>query len=162
MSTIAERFVRTARAECADRSSSPANDTHASSWPIHQALQHRTQPPRTRTRPARPRRRTECNPVPDIASPDPSATTPRRAGQRIPARRVTNQVSPVAKFKRYYRAMRQRHGPSPARRPALVRKDKLIICNKFTFLEFDATNSNHFDSSGVMIIVGHLCRSGRG
>jgi len=28
----AERFVRTARTECTDGCSSPANDTHASSW----------------------------------------------------------------------------------------------------------------------------------
>jgi hypothetical protein len=40
----------------------------------------------------------EGDPFPDTASPDPSTTAPRRADQRVPARRVTSPVRPAANF----------------------------------------------------------------
>jgi putative transposase len=92
MDAIAERFVRTTRAECTDRMLI-AGERHARIVMAEYIKHYNTpaQPPRTRTRPARPRRRPQRNPLAGTASHDPSATVPR-ADQRVPASRVTNQV----------------------------------------------------------------------
>jgi hypothetical protein len=99
MNSIAERFVRTARAECTDRMLI-AGERHARVIMAEYIDHYNTGRSHQgkRTRPARPRRRrTQRNPFPCTASPDPSTTAPRRPDQRVPARRVTSQVRPCSR-----------------------------------------------------------------
>jgi hypothetical protein len=103
MNAIAERFVRTARAECTDRMLI-TGERHArlimAEYIGHYntGRSHQGHGLGLRAWSARPRRPTQRNPFPGTASPDPATTTPRRADQRVPARRVTIQVRPCSRI----------------------------------------------------------------
>jgi putative transposase len=104
MNAIAERFVRTARAECTDRMLL-AGERHSHAILAEYIKHYNTgrshQGHRLNLR--APDDAPNVIPFPGAARPDPSAAAPRRADQRVPACRVTDQVRPVAEFGRYYR-----------------------------------------------------------
>lgn len=98
MNAIAERFVRTARAECTDRVLIDG-ERHARVIMAQYVNHYNTgRSHQGHGLGLRPRRRSQRNPIPRTASPDPPATVPWRADQRVPARRVTTQVRPYSRI----------------------------------------------------------------
>jgi hypothetical protein len=95
---IAGRSVRTARAECTNRMLI-AGQRHARVIMAEYIKHYNTGRSHQGHGPdLRPRRRTQRNPVPSTAAPDPPPTAPRRADQRVPARRITSQVRPCSRI----------------------------------------------------------------
>jgi hypothetical protein len=99
MNIIAERFVRTARAESTDRMLITGERharvimteyiKHCSAGRSHQGHRLNLRAPDDTP---------SAIPFPAPPHPDTPATAPRRADQRVPARRVTSQVRPCSRI----------------------------------------------------------------
>jgi putative transposase len=95
MNAIAERFVRTARAECTGRILI-AGERHARAVMAGYIKHYNTG--RSHQGNGLGLRRTQRNHSPGTAQPDPPPTDSRRADQRVPVRRVKNQVRPYSRI----------------------------------------------------------------